>query len=112
MACVLGACHSICNAGPRLQAPACTVALYGDSILHGAYVAIKDGKQIPGRWERFPAAEIKALRPAYTIDDRTVSAQPLSVMSAQFTTDGLARIVVLGSGIAEGWYGGPPPAAE
>ena len=101
------ACCSSGHAALNDQAPGCTIALYGDSKLHGPYVAVKNGREVPGRWERFPAAEIKAQRPAYTIVDRTVSAQPLSVMNAGFSTEGLPRIVVLGSGIAEGWYGGP-----
>jgi hypothetical protein len=106
-ACLLLAFHSSGSAESKARAPICTVALYGDSILHGAYVAFENGKAVPGRWERFPAAEIKARRPAYTIQDKTESAQSLSVMRAKFNTDRLPRIVVLGSGIAEGWYGGP-----
>jgi hypothetical protein len=82
------------------------VALHGDSILRGAYVALKDGKEVPGRWQRHASAEIKVRRPAYTVHDHTVSGQSLSTMRASFSAENLPRIVVLGSGIAEGWSGG------
>lgn len=87
-------------------APDCSLVLYGDSILHGAYVEVDAGGPRAQRWVNFPAAEIAARRPAYAIDDRTVSGQSLSKMSAKFKSDKTAaRIVVLGNGIAEAWSG-------
>ena len=84
----------------------CSLDLYGDSILHGAYVHKEGDREQAGRWTRFPAAEIKTQRPAYTIHDRTLSGQSLAAMTADFKVSDMSRIVVLGNGIAEGWYGG------
>lgn len=81
----------------------CSVVLYGDSILHGAYVG--DGQT--RRHRRNPAAELKARRPAWRIDDRTQPGQSLEMLAKTFHSDQRAsRVVVLGSGIAEGWSGG------
>ena len=93
---------------PLQQAPTpnCTIDLYGDSILHGAYVRKQDGKEAFGRWQRHPSAEIKTQRPGYVVNDMTVSGQSLAMMFAAYKPDPAARIVVLGNGIAEGWYGG------
>ncbi|MBO9515288.1 MAG: SGNH/GDSL hydrolase family protein [Variovorax sp.] len=81
----------------------CSVVLYGDSIMHGGYV---DGTETK-RHARHLSAELKAQRPAWTVDDRTVSGQSLAKMSKIFYKETRsARVVVLGSGIAEAWSGG------
>ncbi|MGO4392460.1 hypothetical protein AB4Z46_14030 [Variovorax sp. M-6] len=87
---------------PSGAAPDCSVVLYGDSILNGAYAD-------HGRFRRHarnPAAELKARRPAWRIDDRTTPGQSLATLAKTFRTDArAARVVVIGSGIAEGWAG-------
>jgi len=87
---------------PSTQAPDCSVVLYGDSILNGAYVDHDRFMRHP----RNPAAELKARRPAWRIDDRTQPGQSLAKLAQGFRTDPrAARVVVIGSGIAEGWAG-------
>lgn len=84
------------------KAPDCSLVMYGDSILHGAYVDHQHFMRHP----RYPAAELKARRPAWHIEDRTQSGQSLAKLAKTFRTDPRsARVVVIGSGIAEGWAG-------
>ncbi|MDM0104315.1 SGNH/GDSL hydrolase family protein [Variovorax sp. J22R24] len=81
----------------------CSVVLYGDSILNGSYVK----EELSTRHARHPAAELKARRPAWRIDDRTVPGQSLAKVAKGFRKDPRdARVVVIESGIAEGWSGG------
>jgi hypothetical protein len=78
------------------------LVLYGDSILNGSYVAA----DLPMRHPRNPAAELKAQRPAWRIDDRTQPGQSLETLAKVFLKDPRAsRVVVIESGIAEGWSG-------
>lgn len=87
---------------PPGAAPDCSLVLYGDSILNGAYV---DHDRFT-RHARNPATELKARRPAWRIDDRTKPGQSLATLAKTFRTDArAARVVVIGSGIAEGWAG-------
>src|SRR5688500_18972712 len=58
---------------PKETAVDCSLVLYGDSILNGSYVAADQ----PMRHPRNPAAELKAQRPAWRIDDRTQPGQSL-----------------------------------
>ncbi|MDM0074551.1 SGNH/GDSL hydrolase family protein [Variovorax sp. J2P1-59] len=81
----------------------CSVVFYGDSILNGSYVK----EELSMRHARHPAAELKAQRPAWRIDDRTVPGQSLAKVAKGFHGDPRdARVVVIESGIAEGWSGG------
>jgi hypothetical protein len=99
-------------AGPvALQAPFppteaagdCSLVLYGDSILNGTYVLAEHAMRHP----RNPVAELKAQRPAWQIDDRTQPGQSLAKLAKGFANDPRSsRVVVIGSGIAEGWSGG------
>jgi hypothetical protein len=58
------------------------------------------------RHPRNPAAELKAQRPAWRIDDRTQPGQSLETLAKVFLKDPRAsRVVVIESGIAEGWSG-------
>ncbi|MDM0013900.1 SGNH/GDSL hydrolase family protein [Variovorax sp. J22P168] len=84
------------------EARDCSLVLYGDSILNGAYVEQDRFR----RHARNPAAEIEARRPAWTVDDRTQPGQSLAKLARTFRNDARnARVVVIGSGIAEGWAG-------
>ena len=49
----------------------CSVALHGDSILHGAY----NGATGEHRLAEPPAAALKRFRPAFAVTDNTVSGQ-------------------------------------
>jgi hypothetical protein len=90
------------SAQPAPKPIDCTVVLYGDSIMHGGYVDGTESKRYP----RHLSAELKSQRPAWTVDDRTVSGQSLSKMAKIFNNETRAsRFVVLGSGIAEAWSG-------
>jgi len=81
----------------------CSVVLYGDSILNGSYVK----EELSMRHPRHPAAELKAQRPAWRIIDRTIPGQSLAKVAEGFQSDPRdARVVVIESGIAEGWSGG------
>jgi hypothetical protein len=80
----------------------CSLVLYGDSILNGSYVLAEHAM----RHVRNPAAELKAQRPAWQIDDRTQPGQSLAKLAKVFANDPRSsRVVVIGSGIAEGWSG-------
>jgi hypothetical protein len=80
----------------------CSLVLYGDSILNGSYVLADR----PMRHPRNHVAELKAQRPARRIDDRTQPGQSLAKLAKVFANDPRsARVVVIGSGIAEGWSG-------
>ena len=88
---------------PDKASPDCSVVLYGDSILNGSYVK----EEMSMRHVRHPATELKAQRPAWRIDDRTVPGQSLAKVAKGFHSDPRdARVVVIESGIAEGWSGG------
>lgn len=81
----------------------CSLVLYGDSILNGTYVLAEHAMRHP----RNPVAELKAQRPAWQIDDRTQPGQSLAKLAKNFANDPRSsRVVVIGSGIAEGWSGG------
>lgn len=87
---------------PDKASATCSVVLYGDSILNGSYVK----EELSMRHARHPAAELKAQRPAWRIDDRTVPGQSLAKVAKGFHNDPRdARVVVIESGIAEGWSG-------
>ena len=76
--------------------------IYGDSILHGAYA---DGDRAM-RHPRHPAAELRARRPGWRIEDRSVPGESLAQLAERFRNDPRdARVVIIGSGIAEGWAG-------
>lgn len=71
----------------------CSVALWGDSILHGAY----DGAH---RLAEPPAAILLRMRPRYAIEDNSVPGDSAYAREPQFGRLGLrARIVVLQYGI-------------
>lgn len=83
--------------------PVCTVTLYGDSILHGTYSP--DGVALE-RLSHYPAEEIRAQRPAYTVDDRTKPGQSLLALSYIFANDSRSsRFVVVENGVIDSWYG-------
>ena len=78
------------------------MVLYGDSILNGSYVLADQSM----RHAHNPAAALKAQRPAWQIEDRTQPGQSLAKLAKFFANDPRsARVVVIGSGIAEGWSG-------
>lgn len=127
---VATACLSACGGGggggssgsmpllPAVQAPApaaqaptpapaqtdCTVALYGDSILHGAYNDAA-GEQ---RLAEPPAAALKRLRPAYVVTDNTVSGQSARALSATFNNaTRTSKYIVIESGVIDAWRNDP-----
>lgn len=89
------------GAAPLLLLPAidCSVALYGDSILHG----MAEGAT---RIAEAPAAAIKRLRPAFTVTDRTAPGLTATGLANSFASERLtARIVVLQPGTNDAGQG-------
>lgn len=81
--------------------PDCSVALWGDSILHGAH----DGAQ---RLAEPPAAILRRLRPMYTVEDNSVPGDSAHAREPQFLRLAFkARIVVLQYGINDAGHGYP-----
>lgn len=90
---------------PTPAKPDCSVALYGDSILHGAYNDAV-GEQ---RLAEPPAAALKRLRPAYAVFDYTLSGQSARALSATFNSlTRTAKVVVIESGVIDAWRNDPP----
>lgn len=72
--------------------PICTVALFGDSVMHGV--------QGTGLLPVVPSANIKAMRPAYTVDDFSYAGATSSEYAPKFLTQQIdAQIVVIEYGI-------------
>ncbi|MGJ7532187.1 SGNH/GDSL hydrolase family protein [Variovorax sp. ZT5P30] len=72
---------------------ACSVELYGDSILHGGYLGDK-------RLDEAPAAAIRRMRPRYHVVDRSVNGETASARSAAFANEARSgRIVVIEHGL-------------
>jgi hypothetical protein len=68
-------------------APICTVVLYGDSIMRGEAAITLDSR---------PAATLKRIRPAYTIEDRSVGGETAETRAATFNNEYRPqRIVVI-----------------
>jgi hypothetical protein len=83
----------------------CSVALYGDSILHGAYNDAAGERRLAEP----PAAALKRLRPAYTVTDHTLSGQSARALSMTFNNaTRTAKIVVIESGVIDAWRNDPP----
>lgn len=101
-----GVAFPVAQTAPVAAAPAkpvCTVTLYGDSILYGTYSP--DGVTAL-RLSHYPAEEIRAQRPAYTVDDRTKPGQSLLGLTYVFANDSRSsRFVVVESGVIDSWYG-------
>lgn len=69
--------------------PICTVELNGDSILHGQALDAAEA----------PAKILKALRPQYTVQDKTVGGQTAKQRAALFNNDyRTARVIVIQHG--------------
>lgn len=78
----------------------CTLVLYGDSVFNGF--------SSKGPLDEFPAATLKRLRPKYTVESRTLSAdsyQRRAPLFANETTS--ARFVVIELGIVDAINGYP-----
>lgn len=85
---------------PPKPAPICTVDLYGDSIMYGGYA-------LTLRLSTPPAAALRALRPAYTVVDRSANGDTITMRSMTFNNEARSgRIVVIEQGIndtGQGW---------
>lgn len=79
---------------PVEETPVCTVTLWGDSIMHGGY-NIFDRLPVP------PAINLKRMRPAYTVIDRSYNGGNASLSLGDFLGNDLteSRIVVLQYGV-------------
>ncbi|MDR6538843.1 SGNH/GDSL hydrolase family protein [Variovorax soli] len=83
---------------PIKPPPVCTVWLEGDSILNGSSPA--------GRLTEPPAAAIKRLRPAYTVTDRSMPGNYVTMRMPGFLAEIIdARFVVLEFGMNDGGNG-------
>jgi hypothetical protein len=72
---------------------ACSVELYGDSILHGGYLGNR-------RLEEAPAAALRRMRPRYKVVDRSVNGESASARSISFAGETRSgRIVVIAHGL-------------
>lgn len=79
----------------RAAAPqgACSVELYGDSILHGGFLGDR-------RLDESPAAALRRMRPRYRVIDHSVSGETASARSAAFASEARSsRIVVIQHGL-------------
>lgn len=90
--------------GPKLGA-ACSVELYGDSILHGGYLGDR-------RLQEPPADALRRLRPRYRVVDRTVNGETASARSVSFASEErVGRIVVIEHGLNDAMQGLPLESA-
>lgn len=80
---------------------ACSIELYGDSILHGGYLGDR-------RLKEPPADALRRLRPRYRVVDRTVNGETASARSASFASEERSgRIVVIAHGLNDAMLGLP-----
>ncbi|MGJ7610091.1 MULTISPECIES: SGNH/GDSL hydrolase family protein [unclassified Variovorax] len=80
---------------------ACSVELYGDSILHGGYSGDR-------RLREPPADALRRLRPRYSVVDRSVNGETASSRSASFAGEARSgRIVVIEHGLNDAMQGLP-----
>jgi lysophospholipase L1-like esterase len=90
--------------GPAIAAaaaPDCTVALWGDSILHGGF-----GASLTNRIEEPPAAALKRIRPAWKIADYSTPGDSAHKRLPTFVLQPMpARVVVLQYGINDAGNG-------
>jgi len=81
--------------------PVCTVALWGDSILHGGY-------NVTERLEEPPAAALKRLRPRWSITDNSLNGASAYLNGAQFIQSQLPeRVQVIEYGMNDATLGAP-----
>ncbi|MET3494758.1 SGNH/GDSL hydrolase family protein [Variovorax boronicumulans] len=83
------------RAGAAMAAPDCTVALWGDSILHGAF-----GASPTNRIEEPPAVALQRLRPAWSVADFSMPGDSAHKRLPSFVLQPMpTRVVVLQYGI-------------
>lgn len=101
----VAAVASVATPAAARSGDACSVELYGDSILHGGYLGDR-------RLAETPAGPLKRLRPRYRVVDRTVNGETASARSASFAGEERSgRIVVIEHGLNDAMQGLPLESA-
>lgn len=84
----------------------CSVTLYGDSVLNGAYTILPTREV--HRLDEPPSDTIQRLRPKYRVDDRTKNGQMAAELAETFVEDERStRFVVIENGIIDAWRDKP-----
>ncbi|WP_038203392.1 SGNH/GDSL hydrolase family protein [Xenophilus azovorans] len=98
-ACAAASLLALAGMAGAAARPDCSVALYGDSILHGGYGGMK---RLPDP----PATMLRRMRPMYRVDEHTIPGDSAHAHLAQFIHTPLtSRIVVLQYGINDAGQG-------
>lgn len=87
----------------------CTVTMYGDSIMHGAFVLDPSNANGFSILPEKPMSVLMALRPELRVTDRSVPGQTLMALSQVLPAEARStRVVVIENGVIDSWQGIDP----